>query len=114
MTVDETTALIIESEVSIDSSLRYRIRTRWLNLSPDERLFLLVTLEDRHQAAENIAIAEVKKYGLSPREAEVWLLRRANHSYKEIAGKLHIRCNTVKRHMKNIYAKQEAILWAEQ
>lgn len=106
--------IIIESEITTDSSVTYRIRARWLELDPSESLFLLVTLEDRHQATENIAIAEVKKYGLSPREAEVWLLRRANHSYKEIAQKLHITCNTVKRHMKNIYAKQEAMLWAQQ
>jgi DNA-binding CsgD family transcriptional regulator len=29
-------------------------------------------------------------------------------------GRAFLPENTVKRHMKNIYAKQEAILWAEQ
>ena len=105
--------IIIESEVTTDNSLTYRIRARWLELDESDRRFLLVTLEDRHQSTANLAIADVHKYGLTPREAEVWLLRRANHSYKEIAAKLFITLNTVKRHMKNIYAKQQASLCTE-
>ncbi len=105
--------IIIESEVTTDNSLTYRIRARWLELDESERRFLLVTLEDRHQSSANLAIADVQKYKLTPREAEVWLLRRANHSYKEIAAKLFITLNTVKRHMKNIYAKQQASLCTE-
>lgn len=113
--------IIIESEVATDDSVTYRIRARWLELGESDaggglcqRRFLLVTLEDLHQSTENIAIADVQKYGLTPREAEVWLLRRANHSYKEIAAKLYITLNTVKRHMKNIYAKQQASLCIDQ
>ena len=106
--------IIIESEVSTDSPATYRIRTRWLEFGESDYLFLLVTLEDVHQSTENMAIADVKKFGLTSREAEVWLLRRAKRSYKEIAVKLNITINTVKRHMKNIYAKQQESLWAEQ
>lgn len=105
--------IIIESEVDTDSTVTYRIRARWLELSDTDRRFLLVTLEDRHQSTENVALADIKKYRLTRREAEVWLLRRSNHSYKEIAAKLYITPNTVKRHLKNIYAKQRESLWSE-
>jgi DNA-binding CsgD family transcriptional regulator len=74
----------------------------------------LVTIEDRQQSTHNAALTDVKKYGLTPREAEIWLLRRANYSYKEIADRLFITLNTVKKHMKNIYAKQEGNLWVEE
>jgi DNA-binding CsgD family transcriptional regulator len=73
-----------------------------------------VTLEDRKQSTQKAAIAEAKKYDLTPREAEVWLLRRAHYSYKEIAAKLYITVNTVKKHLKSVYAKQQVNLWSEE
>jgi DNA-binding CsgD family transcriptional regulator len=104
---------IIESEFDIDDSETFRVRVRWLELNESDRPYLLVTIEDKHQSAHNVAIAEAKRYGLTPREAEVWLLRRANYSYKDIAAKLFITPNTVKKHLKNIYTKQEAIVLPE-
>ncbi len=110
--------MIIESEIHRDDSTAFRIRVRWLELDRSDgraanhlqyRPYLLVTLEDRLQSNYNVAIAEAKKYALTPREEQVWLLRRANYSYKDIATKLFITPNTVKKHLKNIYAKQEAI-----
>ncbi len=68
---------------------------------------IVVTLEDCNSSSQNIAIADAKKYGLTKREAEVWLLRYANLPYKEIAQHLYITINTVKKHIKNIYAKQQ-------
>jgi DNA-binding CsgD family transcriptional regulator len=59
-------------------------------------------------------IAEVDKYGLTPREAEVWLLRRAKYALKEIATELSISLNTVKKHIKNIHAKREIVLYMEE
>ena len=105
--------IIIESEIDLEN-VTYRIRARWLELAHTEHRLLLVTLEDQQQSSQNIAIADAKKYGLTVREAEVWLLRRANYSYKDIAAKLYITLNTVKKHMKNIHAKQQAISWAEE
>lgn len=99
--------MIIESEVETDNLDIYRIRARQLNLSKNDKMLLFVTLENRHQANEIQAITEVEKYKLTRREAEVWLLRRSNYSYKEIAAKLYITKNTVKKHIKNIHAKQE-------
>jgi DNA-binding CsgD family transcriptional regulator len=92
-----------------NTRIKLRIRVRWLSRD-DKQKFLLVTLEDFNQSTQSIAIADAKKYGLTHREAEVWLLRRANLSYKEIAEKLFITINTVKKHLKNIYAKQNEII----
>lgn len=104
--------VFIESEINIHKTVKLRIRARWLQPSTSERNFLLVTLEDRNLTSLGMAIADVKKYGLTEREAQVWLLRRANFSYKEIAAKLFITINTVKKHLKNIYAKQQEMLWS--
>jgi DNA-binding CsgD family transcriptional regulator len=106
--------LIIESEINLDNSAMFRIRARWLELKDNEQPYLLVTLEDRLQSTQNAALTDVKKYGLTHREAQVWLLRQAKHSYKEIAAQLYITINTVKKHMKNIYAKQQSDLWVQE
>lgn len=105
-------AIEIELEVTTNST-RLRLRVRWFQLLESDPPYLLVTLEDCEQSFRNQAIAEGQKYGLTPREAEVWALRRARVSYKEIAAKLYITENTVKKHVKNINAKRQAVLWAE-
>ncbi|GAB4205160.1 MAG: hypothetical protein Fur006_60970 [Coleofasciculaceae cyanobacterium] len=102
--------VIMESEITTDESLAFRIRTRWFNLDDAKHPHILVTLEDKRQSRQSLAIAEAKQYELTPRETEVWSLRRANYSYKEIAAKLYITLNTVKKHVKNIRAKQELIM----
>lgn len=105
---------IREDEIVTDKLTTLRIRARWLQLSTVSSPYLLVILEDRYQSIQNLAIAEVDKYGLTRREAEVWLLRRANYSRKEIATELCISLDTVKKHLKNIHAKQETVLYMEQ
>ena len=105
--------LIIEAEVDTHHAEILRVRVRWLQLDKSDSPYLLVTLEDRNQSANNTAIAEAQKYNLTPREAEVWSLRRDNYSYKEIAAKLYITINTVKKHLKNVYAKQQESVWSE-
>ncbi len=102
--------IVIESEIDTDNTVQLRIRARWLQLDASNQMFLLVTLEDRNQTSQSMAIADAKKYGLTDREAEVWLLRRANLSYQQIADKLYITINTVKKHLKNIYAKQQGMM----
>ena len=37
------------------------------------------------------------------------MLRRANRTYDEIARELYITVNTVKRHLKSIYAKRKEV-----
>ncbi|NEO23464.1 MULTISPECIES: helix-turn-helix transcriptional regulator [unclassified Moorena] len=107
-------SVIIDSEITTSHSTTFRIRARWLNLRISEQPYILVTLEDQRQSIHSIALAEVHKYGLTAREAEVWLLRRVNYSYKEIAAELFVTLNTVKKHMKNIRAKQQMAMMMEE
>ncbi|MGD2179598.1 helix-turn-helix transcriptional regulator [Lusitaniella coriacea] len=104
----------IESEVSTIHETSLRLRGRWFQLVDSDPPYLLIVLEDRQQSIQQQAIADKEKYGLTRREAEVWALRRAHHSYKAIAAKLYISENTVKKHMKNINAKRQAVMWAEE
>jgi RNA polymerase sigma factor (sigma-70 family) len=100
--------IFMEFEVD-KKSVKLRIRVRWLEIDDNEDSYMIVTLEDCHESSQNMAIRDAKKFGLTERETEVWLLRRENFSYKEIAKQLYITINTVKKHLKNIYAKQQDI-----
>jgi DNA-binding CsgD family transcriptional regulator len=102
--------IIPESEAVI-GGVSLRVRVRWLN--PDgessERQgcnYLLITLEDRQETLQNVAIADIQKYELTTREAEVWHRRLQGQSYQSIASELYITQNTVKKHVKNILAKR--------
>jgi DNA-binding CsgD family transcriptional regulator len=106
-------SIIIEDEIHASKTLSIRIRARWLRLSDGSRPCLLITLENRYESAKNMAIAEAKKYGLTDRETEVWLLKRAGYTYKAIAAELHIAVDTVKKHLKNIHARRDALRWEE-
>ncbi|MGD1949229.1 MAG: helix-turn-helix transcriptional regulator [Leptolyngbyaceae cyanobacterium] len=98
--------IIAESELKLKRSHEHiRIRARWLNNTTDPHI--LVILENQTQSRQTLAITETIKYKLSPREADVWSLHRIGYTYQEIAAELHIALNTVKKHMKNTYAKQQ-------
>lgn len=105
---------VLESEIGLNETTRLRVRVRWLSLATAANSYLLVILEDQKQAIQNLAIAEIDKYKLTPREAEVWLLYRTHYSYKEIAVALYISCNTVKKHLKNIRSKQRMFDYLQQ
>jgi DNA-binding CsgD family transcriptional regulator len=83
-----------------------RAKVQWLDLPPDSEAYLLVLLEDQSRSAQATSLLEAVRYKLTPREKDVWLLRHANCSYKEIAAKLFVSVNTVKRHLKSISAKR--------
>jgi DNA-binding CsgD family transcriptional regulator len=87
-----------------------RAKVQWLMLPPTQEPYLLVWLEDEMHSAQTTALLEAVQYNLTPREQDVWLLRRAHHSYEEIAAKLFIAVNTVKRHLKSIHAKRKLVL----
>jgi DNA-binding CsgD family transcriptional regulator len=87
-----------------------RAKVQWLTLQPTQEPYLLVLLEDEVHSAQTTALLEAVQYHLTPREQDVWLLRRAHHSYEEIAAKLFIAVNTVKRHLKSIHAKRRSVL----
>ncbi len=101
--------LTIQSEdIVVSQSLIFRLRVRRFNLELSEQPYLLVTIENRYQSLKNIAFTEAYKYHLTKREAEIWSLYRAASSYKQIAERLFITVNTVKKHIKNIRAKQQS------
>ncbi|MEH2455543.1 helix-turn-helix transcriptional regulator [Nostoc sp.] len=106
--------LILSDEIVLDKSNIFRIRMRLLDLDGFEVPCLLVTIENQYESVKNVALTEVKKFDLTPREAEIWFLYRSNYSYKEIANKLYITINTVKKHMKNIHTKRQASLVLEE
>jgi DNA-binding CsgD family transcriptional regulator len=102
--------IFMEYEIEKGKTVKLRIRARWLKMENGQSDRILVTLEDCYLSNHNSAIADAKKYGLTEREAQVWLLRRADLSYREIAQRLYITINTVKKHLKNIYAKQQDLV----
>jgi DNA-binding NarL/FixJ family response regulator len=106
--------LIVESETS--TGLRLRIRARWFsskpvhgeNATPINRQFILLLLESHNEVLQEELWIERRKYDLTEREAEIWLLLRQEYSYQEIAEALRISLNTVKTHIKNVYAKRRS------
>jgi DNA-binding CsgD family transcriptional regulator len=97
--------LTIEDEIASPSGV-IRIRVRWLAVENLPQSCLLVTLEDQSQSAQYRAIADSIRYGLTARETDVWRLKCAGCSYKEIAAQLYLAENTVKKHIKNIHVKR--------
>lgn len=106
--------MIIEAEINTKNADVLRVRVRWLQFDQSDASNLLVTIENRSQSTNNTALTEAQQYNLTPRESEVWSLRRAKCSYKEIATKLYITTNTVKKHLKNVYAKQQTKGWSQE
>jgi DNA-binding CsgD family transcriptional regulator len=106
----ENQSKFIEDEIKIDQVV-IRIRAWWLAADLADPPHLYVTLEDQHQTVEYRARAEARRYGLTERETQVWLLKRSGYSYKAIAAELHIAEDTVKKHMKSIYNKRDTSEW---
>ena len=104
---------VLFDEIVTGSSCTIRVRVRWIDLAHFEQSCLLVTLEDHQQSIQQAAIAEARRYGLTPSETKVWSLYRADYSYKQIAASLYITANTVKKHMKSIHAKRKSCLGIE-
>lgn len=98
---------IWSEDIVVDRSFIFRLRVRHFNLELSEKPLLLITIENRYESLKNAALSEAYKYRLTQRETEIWSLYRATSSYKQIADKLFITVNTVKKHIKNIRAKQQ-------
>ena len=94
-------------EITINSSTMFRLRVRRFYLELSEKSYLLVTIENSYKSLQNLVFSEANKYNLTQRETEIWALYRGTSSYKQIAQKLYITVNTVKKHLKNIRAKQQ-------
>lgn len=95
----------VDDEIKIDQLNAIRIRASWLPAGYVDQPHLLVRLEDERQTAQQRAEAEAHKYGLTAREAQVWILKRIGCSDKSIATRLYIATDTVKKHVKSIRGK---------
>ncbi|PSN20367.1 helix-turn-helix transcriptional regulator [filamentous cyanobacterium CCP5] len=84
-----------------------RARVQWFQLADQTENCLMVILENETEVRKMAALFEAQQFNLTERETEVWVLRKANRSYEEIARELYIAINTVKRHLKSIYAKRK-------
>ena len=87
----------------------FHIHARWIQDNSSGQNYLLLKMEDQNQFSQNLALEEATRLGLTLREQEVWLLHRANYTYKQIAEALDITPNTVKKHMKSIFVKQRSV-----
>ncbi|NMG07951.1 LuxR C-terminal-related transcriptional regulator [Brasilonema sp. UFV-L1] len=111
--ISSNKTIILSHEIRVNRSKVFCVCAKWLNFEKLHRSYLLVIIENKYEFLKNIALAEVKKYDLTPRETEIWCLYREKFSYKEIATQLYITVNTVKKHMRNIHAKRQAFLNCE-
>jgi DNA-binding CsgD family transcriptional regulator len=100
---------LIEFDILTSKAITLHIRSRWVNVSILDHPCLVLTLENRQQTLVNLVLEEAEKYGLTPREKEVWLLQHNGYTYKQIAAELGITPNTVKKHMRSIHAKRRAV-----
>ena len=99
---------IIKTKICISSSVNFSVTARYMKLETLGKYCIILEMRDQYQLIKSLAIAEAKQYGLTERETEIWLLQRANYTYKQIASELFIAPNTVKKHMQNIHLKQKA------
>lgn len=98
---------LIESKIFVDNAFVFNVRAHWLRLEDRRQPCLLLSIRDQCQYVKDIVNEESQRYGLTCREKEIWLLHRANYTYKQIALELCITPNTVKKHIKSIYSKQK-------
>lgn len=100
---------IMKTKICISSAVTFSVTARYMRLETLGKYCIVLEMKDQYQLVKNIAMEEAQKYGLTDRETEIWLLQRANYTYKQIAAELFIAPNTVKKHMQNIHLKQKAI-----
>jgi len=103
-TVYSSQSVVIESQIRVQPhQIRLRGRLLQLETYPDPLIF--ISLDGPCQSQLTLAPADIQDYGLTPREQEVWQLWKAHYTYKEIAAKLFISKDTVKKHLRNIRDK---------
>jgi len=99
-------SIVMESEIEVEK-IALQIRVQWLEITQYDRPCLLVRLQDQQQELQTLAIAEARKWQLTERETQVWILRRTGSSRKQIASELYISEDTVKKHLGNINIKRQ-------
>lgn len=107
--------IVPEDEITLENSAVLRIRAQWIQSfsEADAQPCLLVLLEDRAQSIQSLAASDIHRYALTPCEGRVWQMRLEGCSYREIADRLYISENTVKKHVRSVLAKRRAVLRKE-
>ncbi|HEY9886987.1 MAG TPA: LuxR C-terminal-related transcriptional regulator [Candidatus Obscuribacterales bacterium] len=100
----------MEFDIFTKSAIALRIRSRWLKLAGFDQPCISLIVEDPQQRVQDLVLDEVRQWGLTPREQEVWLLHQEGCTYSQIATKLFITINTVKKHMRSIHSKRRGQL----
>ena len=114
----ESQLMLMECQTVHEQTIR--VRANWLALNPggmatvQESPYILVLLENCNETLQGELRIEQQKYDLTEREAEIWMLLRQEYSYQDIAERLQISLNTVKTHVKNVYAKRRSSQGREQ
>ncbi|MGI0495451.1 helix-turn-helix transcriptional regulator [Alkalinema pantanalense CENA528] len=103
------------AELHLHEATHLRLQIQWIStIEPENReladasRLIMVIIEDGYERSLQERWLQQQRYGLTEREAEVWELSLQQFSYQEISNKLDISLNTVKTHLKNIYAKRRA------
>jgi hypothetical protein len=97
---------VMSFKIAITPLRLFQVHAKWIKVKTTPEDFLLLRMEDQNQLFSDVVAEEARRYGLTLREQEVWSCHRQGDTYKEIAQKLGITPNTVKKHMKSILSKQ--------
>ena len=98
--------LQLSDEIFSDDELRVLLNAEWIAMTGQSKTFILVRLEDIIQIANQRAVCDAYRYGLTPRETEVWALYLQGLSCRQVGEQLFIALCTVKKHMKSISRKR--------
>jgi DNA-binding CsgD family transcriptional regulator len=100
--------ILPEFELSLSDRTPLRIRGQFLDLprATGDVPYVLITIENRQESLNSVAIGDAQRFGFTARETEVWYMRLLGRSYREIATMLFITENTVRKHVKSVLAKR--------
>jgi DNA-binding CsgD family transcriptional regulator len=97
-----------EFELCLSDRTPLRVRGQFLDLPRTDGAipYVLITIENRQESLNSVAIGDAQRFGFTARETEVWYMRLLGRSYREIATMLFITENTVRKHVKSVLAKR--------
>jgi DNA-binding CsgD family transcriptional regulator len=97
-----------EFEMHLCDRTPLRIRGQFIDIprSDGDVPYVLITIENRQESLNSVAIGDAQRFGFTARETEIWHMRLLGQSYRKIATQLFITENTVRKHVKNILAKR--------
>lgn len=96
----------LHDEIDVDGQGCIHLNGEWVGWDEAEPTYLLITLENLAELSVQRAAVDAHRYRLTARETDVWQLALQGCSYGDIASRLFLSLNTIKRHMKSIYEKR--------